>query len=123
MIPVALIIEDDPKLSYIFATALELAGFKTKTTTDGRLAWSSLQTVKPDLVTLDLHLPNVSGKEILEKIRADEQLAQTVVIITTADVLAGVDLENLADFILLKPVKVDQLCRVSGLLYSLRKPK
>ncbi len=107
--PLALIIEDDPKLSTIFAETLKLAEFKTETIADGQVALERLTTIVPDVVVLDLHLPHVSGREILHQIRADDRLAQTRVMIVTADAAMADSLKDEADLSLLKPVSIHQL--------------
>jgi DNA-binding response OmpR family regulator len=60
-------------------------------------------------VVLDLHLPGTAGTDILKRIRSDERLNQTRVIITTADARLAESLEEQADLILVKPVSFSQL--------------
>jgi DNA-binding response OmpR family regulator len=107
--PLALIIEDDWKLADIFSLALRSAEFETEVVHDGAQARTRLAAVVPAIVVLDMHLPRVSGKEILSQIQADERFAQTRVIITTADALIAEDLRDDTDLVLLKPVSVTQL--------------
>lgn len=107
--PLALIIEDDPKLSTIFAETLKMAEFETETIADGQVALERLTTIVPDVVVLDLHLPQVSGREILHQIRADERLAHTRVMVVTADAAMADSLGDAADLSLLKPVSIHQL--------------
>jgi two-component system cell cycle response regulator DivK len=83
--PVALIVEDDSKLAFIFAEALRMADFETETVQDGQAALDRLAVTTPAVVVLDLHLPYLSGLDILAQIRADQRLAQTRVILATAD--------------------------------------
>ena len=83
--PLALIIEDDIDLGTIFAEAIKAAGFDTQIIPDGKQAAERLTELTPVLVILDLHLPHVSGRELLEQIRADDRLANTNVVVTTAD--------------------------------------
>lgn len=113
----ALIIEDDEDLAIIFTEALKLAGFETKTIRDGQLAMQELDTCQPIVIVLDLHLPHVSGLEILAKIRADEQLKNAKVIITTADPRMSEMAEG-ADFVLIKPISFAQLRDLSARLRS-----
>lgn len=105
----ALIIEDDIDLATIFAQALRAAGFETNIVLDGGKAVQRLANEKPDIVVLDLHLPHVSGPEILEKIRADERLKDTQVIIATADPRLAEELQDQADLALIKPISFKQL--------------
>ncbi|MBN1875950.1 MAG: response regulator transcription factor [Anaerolineae bacterium] len=108
----ALIIEDDEDLAIIFSEALKAAGFKTEIIKDGKVATERLYDPKlqiPDVVVLDLHLPHVSGMDILQQIRADERLTETRVLLATADASMAEMLEKKADLVLLKPVSFVQL--------------
>ncbi|MEA3341411.1 MAG: response regulator, partial [Chloroflexota bacterium] len=107
--PLALIIEDDRKQATIFDQALRMAGFETEIIQDGRAALERLATIVPALVVLDLHLPYVSGDDILHQIRADERLAETRVILATADPLMAEPLGQESDLVLLKPISFGQL--------------
>ena len=107
--PLALIIEDDDKLSVIYAEALHQAGFETSVIHDGAVALEQVVVLSPALIVLDLHLPYVSGDEILNRIRHDEGLARSQVIVTTADAARAAALPNQPDFILIKPISFLQL--------------
>ena len=82
--PLALIIEDEEVLAEIYTVALQMAGFETEVVGDGQQALTRLAEIVPTLVILDLHLPRVSGAEILHHIRGDERLSNTKVILATA---------------------------------------
>jgi DNA-binding response OmpR family regulator len=105
----ALIIEDDPDLSVIFAEALQAAEFETQIIQDGQVALAYLAETQPAVVVLDLHLPNASGDDILHHIRSETRLAQTRVIVTTADPVMANVLQAEADLILIKPISFSQL--------------
>lgn len=107
--PLALIIEDDPKLADIFSMALKAAKFDTEIISDGALAQDKLKVVVPSVIVLDLHLPSVEGKAILQQIRNDARLAMTRVMLATADSLMAESLRNKADIVLLKPVSFIQM--------------
>lgn len=107
--PLALIIEDDASLSVIFAQALQQAGFDTEVIEDGNAALTRLAKTVPVVVVLDLHLPHVSGDKILRQIRADERLAQTRVMLATADAQMAERLRGDSDLVLLKPISFTQL--------------
>jgi DNA-binding response OmpR family regulator len=118
--PVALIVEDDPDLIHIFARALELSEYQTSTVGDGNEAIKLLSEIVPDIVVLDLHLPGVSGNEVLESIRADIRLAQTRVILATADYHTAEELRSEADLVLLKPISFKQLRDLSARLLEMK---
>jgi two-component system cell cycle response regulator DivK len=105
----ALIVEDETDLAIIFSKALQEAGFETQIVRAGDTALMWLSSTTPQIVVLDLHLPRVSGKEVLEQIRADERLTETKVIIATADPRMAETLQDQADLVLLKPIGFSQL--------------
>lgn len=107
--PLALIIEDDPNLAFIFSKSLEYAEFRTETIRDGGAALVRLKEVVPHIIVLDLHLPTVSGREILNHIRTDARLAKAHVILATADPLQANELQDDVDIVLVKPISFNQL--------------
>lgn len=115
--PLALIIEDEADLATIFSRVLEMAKFKTEIALDGGIALERLDTITPHLVVLDLHLPQISGTDILYRIRASERLAATRIIIVTADLIQAEALEALVDAVLIKPIRINQLLEVTHRLY------
>ncbi len=107
--PLALIIEDDPKLGDIFTLALEAADFMTELVADGELARQRLNEIVPSVIVLDLHLPNVSGEELLRQIRSDDRLIMSRVMMVTADARLAGYLRKQTDLMLLKPISPAQL--------------
>ena len=108
-VPLALIIEDYDDIAKIFAEALQGAGFETEIIPDGKTALARLASLTPDVVTLDLSLPYVSGKEILQHIRADTRLTKTRVILATSEPWLAESLRPQVDLVLIKPVDFAQL--------------
>ncbi len=108
-LPLALVIEDDENLSELFVMSMQSAGFETEVALDGRAAMGLLKEAAPDVVVLDLHLPHISGEEILRYIRGEERLANTRVILATADGQAARWLLDESDIVLLKPISPVQL--------------
>lgn len=115
--PEALIIEDDPKSAAIFAEALRAAKYETGIVQDGQAALDRLAEMIPAIIILDLHLPHVSGKDVLHQIRADERFTQTQIILTTADPLMADMLRTEADLVLLKPISFGQLRDLAARLH------
>lgn len=105
----ALIIEDDFDLASIFAGALRLAEYEVEIIQDGRLALERLAAMIPDIVVLDLHLPRVSGEDVLRHIRADRRLTDTRIMLATADPLLADNLREEADLVLIKPISFTQM--------------
>ena len=110
MSTLALIIEDDEDLANIFAEALRGVGFEVEHVADGKLAQERLRNgAVPYLVLLDMHLPHVSGAELLTDTKKDERFNKTIIIITTADARMGESYGEMADFVLIKPISFVQL--------------
>jgi CheY-like chemotaxis protein len=115
----ALVIEDDFDAAVIFAKALEVLGFQTETIHDGKAALERIAQVVPEIVTLDLHLPNVVGGDILRQIRADARLVNTRVIVATADPRSADLIQPIADLVLLKPTTFSQVRDLAARLVSM----
>ncbi|HDQ44529.1 MAG TPA: response regulator [bacterium] len=76
-----LIVEDENVFRMIYRGVLENAGFEVIEAENGRKGWEAIRTRKPDLVLLDLILPEMSGYEVLEKIRQDPETKEIPVIV------------------------------------------
>lgn len=111
--PFALIIEDHIHTATIFGAALETAGYETQLIHHGSDAQQALKELVPDIVLLDLHLPQVSGEELLKQIRQDDRLSDTRIVIASADPHLAQELEKKVDLILIKPISFDQLTLLS----------
>jgi DNA-binding response OmpR family regulator len=116
--PLALIIEDDEDLSVIFTEVFNEAGFQTETLRNGQLALDRLCQITPEVISLDMLLPGVSGMNVLKYIRSEDRLELTSVIMTTADHEIAEHAHDLADFVLLKPIGFVQLHKLATQLYS-----
>lgn len=66
------IVEDDVSLADIYKTRLELLGYKCLVASDGIAALYFIQKQHPDLVLLDLMVPDIAGDEILKRMRASK---------------------------------------------------
>jgi CheY-like chemotaxis protein len=66
-----LLVEDDPFVVDIYTTKLESAGFSVEVAEDGEEALRKLKEKKPDLMILDIVLPNIDGWELLKMIRSE----------------------------------------------------
>lgn len=119
--PVALIIEDHQEMAEIFSLTLQRAHYKTYIAEDGQQALEQLTQITPLLIILDLHLPYVSGIEILQHIRQHVNLMHTWVIIATADARKAKFIEQQEDtysMVLLKPVSPTLLHELATRIYK-----
>ena len=109
----ALVIEDSSAVGEIFKIAIERVGFEVELIPDGQVALERLAVVIPAFILLDLHLPNVSGEQILDYIRAQPRLAKTRVVLASADMMKALSLKDKVDLVLVKPVGFNELCQVA----------
>ena len=114
------IVEDDKNISEIESFSLKNAGHQTVEFPDGRSFYKELAEKKPDLILLDIMLPDEDGLSILRKIREKRETKRIPVIMVTAktteiDKVKGLD--NGADDYMTKPFGVMELVsRVKALL-------
>ncbi len=112
-----LIIEDDPALAKVLRDNLQFEGFDVTTVADGASALSEVKRSGPDLVVLDIMLPDVDGFELCGLLR---QGGRTPIVMLTArgqkaDKLRGLDLG--ADDYITKPFDLEEfLARVRAVL-------
>ncbi|MBU3942960.1 response regulator [Patescibacteria group bacterium] len=76
-----LLVEDDPFLIEIYTTKLKEAGYEVNIAEDGDAALRKVKELIPDLMLLDVVLPNFNGWEILRKIKADDAVKIVKVVI------------------------------------------
>jgi len=76
-----LLVEDDLFLIDLYTTKLEQEGFSVEVSNDGEDCLRRIKENIPDLVLLDIVLPNVDGWEILQKIRNDEKFKDLKIVI------------------------------------------
>ncbi len=76
-----LLVEDDPFLIDIYTTKLEESGFSVEVANDGEVALRKARENKPDLVILDIVLPQIDGWEILRRIKSEPEFKNLKVII------------------------------------------
>lgn len=112
--PLAAVVEDDLFLSEIYSDALRSSGLQVETFYEGQSAMNALKEMTPDLIVLDLNLPNYSGIEIFRALRNNPATVDTWVLIVTADPsqaaeLSQSEIESQNLLVLSKPISVDQL--------------
>lgn len=103
-----LLVDDEPDILEIISYNLKKEGYKIHTAENGKVALQKALKIKPDLILLDLMLPEMDGVEVCEKIRNTKALHNTLITFLTAraedySVLAG--LSAGADDYITKPIK------------------
>jgi signal transduction histidine kinase/DNA-binding response OmpR family regulator len=90
-----LVVDDEPSTLEWLRHTLEPAGFKVLTASGGREAIKLARSRKPDLVLLDLMMPEVSGFDVVEALRSQEATRKTPIMILTAMNLTEADKQHL----------------------------
>lgn len=81
---VILVVDDTPANLSLLSDILRSAGYKVRPAPSGRLALQSAQTDPPDLILLDINMPEMNGFEVCRKIKADERLTPIPVLFISA---------------------------------------
>jgi two-component system, OmpR family, phosphate regulon response regulator PhoB len=101
-----LIVDDERDILEVLRYNLEQTGFQVRTALDGRTALAELSRETPDLVVLDIMLPDMTGLEVCRRIRASERTSRLPILMLTAkaeEVDRVVGLEVGADDYVTKP--------------------
>lgn len=77
------IIEDDQAISQMYRMKFEAEGFNVETASNGKLGLELAEKMRPDIILLDLMMPEMNGDEMLKKMRATDWGKDTKVIILT----------------------------------------
>jgi two-component system response regulator RegX3 len=104
-----LLVEDEPTLREALTDALELEGFRIVVAADGRGALTVFRAERPDLVLLDLMLPELSGIEVCRIIRAESGVPIVMLTAKDSELDKVVGLELGADDYVTKPFSLREL--------------
>lgn len=104
-----LIVEDNELNMKLFTDLLQAHGYKTVPTSEGAAVIGLMQEHKPDLVLMDIQLPEISGLDVTRMIKSDPELRTIPVIAVTAFAMKG-DEEKIrqggCDAYITKPISV-----------------
>lgn len=79
-----IIVEDEPDTAEMFAEMMRLGGYQVYKTYDGEEGIMMISRMKPDVVILDVMMPDMSGLELLEYLRQTEAMAEIPVVVVSA---------------------------------------
>ncbi len=105
-----LIVEDNDLNLKLFRDLLEANGYTTYETKEGIEAISLTRNIQPDLIVMDIQLPEISGLDITRKIKADRDIAHIPVIAVTAFAMRDDEEKIMAagcEAYLSKPIAID----------------
>jgi CheY-like chemotaxis protein len=108
-----LLVDDDPQLTHVVSMFFEIEGYAVLVARGGRQALDILTQTRPDIVLLDLMMPDVDGLEVCRQIRADPRMKDLPVAVFTAAEMRQEELMGAgADSFIVKPYSLDGLKKV-----------
>ncbi len=120
-------VEDDPMMQKLLQTALVAAGYEFRLSEDGRSALAVALSEKPDLILLDVNLPDMTGIEICRALKAEPKTRHIPVLMLTGEAreivtrVEGLDVG--AEDYMFKPISPRVLiARISSILKQAAKP-
>jgi two-component system response regulator ArlR len=120
-----LIVEDDKSISRLLELELKHEGFDVEVANDGKEGLEKYETFKPDIIILDLMLPEIDGMEVAESIRSFDNNVGIIMLTAKGDLGSRVEgLKTGADDYVVKPFEIEELlARIDSLLRRLGKHK
>jgi DNA-binding response OmpR family regulator len=120
-----LVVDDEPGIRELLAPFLERAGFQVATASDGDQALEKVKAFRPDLIILDVLMPGTNGREVLRRLREEENWTPVILLTQVGDASErALALEEGADDYLNKPFDSNELmARIKAVLRRARKDK
>jgi DNA-binding response OmpR family regulator len=118
-----LLADDESGILEIMAKKVATQGYQVVTATNGRQAWDKIVSEDPDIILLDITMPEMTGLEILKKLRSEppSKKWQPVIIVSAlgemGHIQEGLDLE--ADHYLTKPCSIENVIKAVRLMTAL----
>lgn len=102
-----LVVDDEPGIGNILRIKLGLHGYEVITTTSGAEAIELIRTETPDIVLLDILMPDVTGMDVLDRVRTFSQVP--IIVLTAKPDIVRFALQNGDNDSITKPFNPDQL--------------
>lgn len=104
----ALVIDDSMLIRHTVCRFLESRGFKVEAAADGIAALETLELIRPDLIVTDLQMPQLSGYQLIDTLKADEQTASIPILVLAAKPLAEVPMDTRVHAFIYKDLNVEE---------------
>lgn len=118
-----LVVEDNELNLKLFCDLLRAHGYEAEPVRDGREALARIHAFMPDLIIMDIQMPHISGLELIEQLKSDENLKAIPVMAVTAYAAKG-DEERIRDAgaegYVSKPISVMKFVEAVGALLELQ---
>jgi PAS domain S-box-containing protein len=109
--PIVLVVDDDPNARELLRRHLQRAGYTVRTAANGEEAMQLARTLHPDVITLDVLMPQMDGWAVLSAMKEDSTLAEIPVIMVTVIDNQSIGFSLGAADYMIKPINRDRLVR------------
>jgi len=83
--PRVLMVEDHPDIAELYQLKLQLEGYRVAVASNGQAGLELARSLKPDVLLLDIHVPQLDGLQLLAALRDDEATRDQLVVVFTED--------------------------------------
>ncbi len=123
-----LVVDDNPDILFLTSRTLKKAGYKVTTASDGKECMTIVQANQPDLMIMDVMLPDIKGTELCRRFKADPVLKKSFIVLMSGTVTSSEDqgngLELGADGYIAKSISSSEfLARVNAMVRIVRAEK
>jgi two-component system KDP operon response regulator KdpE len=116
-----LVVDDEPGIGYVLEIKLRLSGYDVVTTTSGAEAIKLIREQEPDVVLLDIVMPDVTGFDVMESVRKFSKVP--IIVFTARHDIAETALKNGANDYIAKPFYPNQMVeKIESVLNGHKKP-
>ena len=110
--PRIMLAEDDLTMVTLLKTLLDMEGYQVTALTIDDDIFEAVRKERPDVLLLDVHLPNANGLDVLDQVRADDETKNLRVVMTSGLNLDAECMQHGANGFLLKPYMPDDLLNI-----------
>jgi CheY-like chemotaxis protein len=104
----ALVIDDSMLIRHAICRYLETRGFEVETASNGIAALEALKSIRPDLILTDLQMPKLTGYQLIDALKANQETAAIPVLILAAKPAPGNPMETRAHTFIYKDLNVEE---------------
>src|SRR5436309_2475440 len=104
----ALVIDDSMVIRHIVCRFLQTRGFKVETAVNGIAALEFLELIRPDLIVTDLQMPELSGYQLIDKLKANHETAGIPILVLAAKPSAEFPLDTRVHAFIYKDLNVEK---------------
>jgi|SRR5579864_831837 len=104
----ALVIDDSMLIRHTVCRFLQSRGFQVETAANGIAALEALKSFRPDLILTDLQMPQLSGYQLIDALKADPETAAIPILVLAAKPLAEVPLDTRVHSLIYKDLNVEE---------------